>query len=86
MQAKKLYDGLSELFNSHLGLYYSKSIRKCLFELRDFIQIELLNRGDGDISNAKVAIFDGYVQNLRTAIRKEIGVEDLKVTKQGPVK
>lgn len=85
IQAKKLYDELNIIFNSPFGLYYSKNIRKCLFDLRDFIHREFLQRGDDDISKVKVAKFDGYVQNLRIAIRKEIGVEDLKVTEQGPV-
>lgn len=85
--AKKLYDALNQIFNSPMGLYFSRALRKSLFELRDFIYSEFLQKAtkENHISNTKAAKFDGYIQNLRVAIRREIGVVDLSVTMKGPL-
>ena len=80
------------MFNSPSGLYYSHLLRKALFDLRSFIEKELLaNAQEGqtelEISNTKANNFpDGAVQNLRIALRKEIGTEDLAVAREGPAK
>jgi hypothetical protein len=90
--AKELCAKLTLVFNSLSGLYYSRFLRKALFDLRDFIEKEFLaNAQEGqtelEVSNTKANNFlDGEVQNLRIALRKEIGTEDLSVAKEGPVK
>jgi hypothetical protein len=82
--ARKLHSNLTEIFNSPSGLYYSRSLRSELFILRDFIDNQILK----DIqetklqwSKAKANKLDGYIQNLRTAIREEMGLDDLRVSK-----
>jgi len=84
---KKLYDDINQIFNSPMGLYFSRDLRKNMFDLRDFINAEFLQKLPKDdlISKTKAEKFDGYVQNLRLAIRKEIGAVDLVVTKKGPL-
>jgi hypothetical protein len=52
--------------------------------LRDFLENDLLSGVDKqvtemEISKNKARKFDGLVQALRIAIRKEIGVENLQV-------
>ena len=88
--AKKLYNSLNSVFNSASGLYYSRQLRAELFDLRNFIldefvSIESKNQTEIQISKSKADKFDGKVQQLRIAIRAEIGVEDLKVTSEGPI-
>ena len=88
--AKKLYDSLNKVFNSTSGLYYSKQLRTELFDLRNFILGEFISiakdgQAEIQISKNKEDKFDGKVQQLRIAIRAEIGVEDLKVTSEGPI-
>lgn len=90
LRAKKLYDSLNKVFNSASGLYYSKQLRTELFDLRNFILEEFISavkdsQTEIQISKNKAEKFDGKVQQLRIAIRAEIGVEDLKVTSEGPI-
>lgn len=89
--ARELYLELTRVFNSSSGLYYSKDLRTALFGLRDFIETDLMEGGAGgqplrEISNNKARKFDQAVTWLRVAIRKEIGVEDLKAGVEGPIK
>ncbi len=88
--AKKLYDSLNNVFNSASGLYYSRQLRTELFDLRNFILDEFVStvtngQAEIQISKNKAEKFDSKVQQLRIAIRAEIGVEDLKVTSEGPI-
>ena len=88
--AINLYDSLNKVFNSASGLYYSKKLRDELFDLRNFIMDELISKikegqTEIQISNNKAKEFDSKVQQLRIAIRAEIGVNDLKVTNEGPI-
>jgi len=88
--AKKFYDDLNKVFNSTPGLYYSRQLRTELFDLRNFIMKEFISEASEDqfevqISKSKEEKFDGKVQQLRIAIRAEIGVKDLKVTSEGPI-
>ena len=85
--SRQFYDDLTRVFNSQSGLYYSRELRQALFDLRGFVEADLMTLGDGlvEISNNKAKKFDGYVRTLRVAIRREIGVEDLKAATEGPV-
>ena len=90
--AKELCEALTKVFNSPSGLYYSLQLRTALFDLRDFVEKEFLenvqeSQAEIEISNVKANTFlNGIVQNLRIAVRKEIGTEDLVVAKEGPIK
>ena len=83
--AKKIYNDLSSVFNSSSGLYFSKNLRQSLFELRDFLGQEILLKVKKEAflqwSKTKANDLDGYIQNLRNAIRHEVGVEDLTIAK-----
>jgi hypothetical protein len=71
------------VFYSTSGLYFSRDVRIKLFDLRDFIRDNFLNEPDKNeipISKNIANRFRSKVTKLRIAIRKEIGVEDLKVT------
>lgn len=88
--AKKLYDSLNRVFNSASGLYFSRQLRTELFDLRNFILDEFISSVNNDqteiqVSKSKAEKFDSKVQQLRIAIRAEIGVGDLKVTSEGPI-
>jgi hypothetical protein len=88
--SRQFYDDLTRTFNSSSGLYYSRELRDDLFALRGFVESDLMSLGGDDadlveISNSKAKKFDGLVRNLRVAIRREIGVEDLKAATEGPV-
>jgi hypothetical protein len=88
--AKNFYDSINKVFYSKSGLYYSRRLRNELFDLRDYILEEFISKmKDGvteiQINKSKVKKFDGKVQQLRIAIRAEIGVEDLKVTSEGSI-
>jgi hypothetical protein len=89
--AEKLYGELTQVFNSPSGLYFSRQLRESLFELRDFIGDEFLKKAESgntelEISNNKAKSFHGRLATLRIALRKEIGTEDLVVSKEGPAK
>lgn len=92
LAAKELCAALTKVFNSPSGLYYSRLLRTALFNLRSFIEKEFLeNAQEGqpelEISNTKANNFlADEVQNLRIALRKEIGTEDLAVAREGPTK
>lgn len=84
--AKKLHEDITDAFNSKHGLYLSRELRAAIFDLRNFIETEFLApKVETSISNNKARSFYGRVANLRNALRKEIGVEDLIVSKEGPV-
>jgi hypothetical protein len=82
--AQELCESLTTVFTSPAGLYYSRSVRHCLFELRDFLENEFLSGvreqvSELEISKSKAKNFDYLVQSLRISIRKELGVENLQV-------
>jgi hypothetical protein len=83
--AQKLYSDLTVVFNSSSGLYFSKDLRRSLFVLRDFLGEEIItNKSDEQTlqwSKTKAKDLDGYIQNLRNAIRNEVGLVDLTVAK-----
>lgn len=88
--AKDFYDSLNKVFNSPSGLYYSRRLRNELFDLRDFTLDEFLSNGkegqaEVKISKSKAKEFDSKVQQVRIAIRDEIGVKDLTVTSKNPI-
>lgn len=82
-QARKLYDDLTSVFTSPSGLYFSRNLRLSLFDLRDFLSEEILLEAKEEASfqwsKTKANELDGYIQNLRNAIRHEVGAEDLKL-------
>jgi hypothetical protein len=89
--AKDLYAALTKVFNSPSGLYFSRQLRQAIFDLRDFIGDEFIPKNqDGqselEVSNNKAKSFHGRIANLRIALRKEIGTEDLTVSREGPAK
>lgn len=84
----ELHKNILDALNSSSGLYYSKILRNSVFELRNFLEAELeldTNEKEIPISKSKAKNLDGYVQNVRIAIRKELNLEDLRITKEGPV-
>lgn len=88
--ARQFYGSLTSVFNSSSGLYYSRELRDALFALRGFVESDLMTLVSEEtslveISNNKAKKFDGHVNWLRIAIRREIGVEDLKAATEGPV-
>lgn len=88
--AKKLHQEITEVFNSKYGLYYSLTLREEIFGLRrfiesEFLELDLSSQSSPTISKTKAKSFFGRVGNLRIALRKEIGVENLTVGKEGPV-
>lgn len=80
--AKELYDRLFAVFLSPAGLYFSRDLRKCFFRLTDFIGAEINAENNHGWSKTKIKTFDGMVQDLRVAIRHEMGLEDLTVTRE----
>ncbi|WKZ40460.1 MAG: hypothetical protein QY328_00225 [Anaerolineales bacterium] len=83
-----LYSNIITTINSPSGLYFSRHLRKSVFDLRDFIEQEIyidLNNQDQPISITKAKKLDGYIQNVRIAIRKELKIEDLKASQEGPL-
>lgn len=88
--AKKLYDSINKVFNSTSGLYYSRQLRTELFDLRNFVLDEFISTAKDEqtkiqISKNKAEKFDRKVQQLRIAIRAEIGVEDLRASSESPI-
>lgn len=82
-EAKSFVKASSDVFLSSFGLYFSRNIRDSLFDLRDFIVDEFIKKSEAEnyvISKRLLKRFRGKVGKLRTAIREEIGVRDLKVT------
>lgn len=91
LNGKKVFDlhkGITDIVNSQHGLYFSKELRKSVYELRNFIEDEIgldAKHINFQVSNTKANKLDGYVQNLRVAIRKELKLEDIKAAKEGPL-
>ena len=87
--AKKLTKRMMEVFYSPAGLYYSRDLRGEFLALRDFIRDEFISHEKEtykvNISKTKMKQFRKHVTRLRNAIRAEIGTEDLKVAKEGPL-
>lgn len=85
--AHELCESLTAVFMSPAGLYFSRTVRHCLFDLRDFLESEFLSGAheqvsEIEISKRKAKNFDYLVQCLRVAIRKELGVENLQVANE----
>lgn len=85
--AQEMCESLTDVFTSPAGLYYSRTVRHCLFDLRDFLEGEFLSGtyeqgSELEISKTKAKKFDYLVQSLRVSIRKELGVENLQVAKE----
>ena len=88
--AKQLSRELMRVFYSPAGLYYSRSLRDALFGLRDFIRDEFIAKAENEkdeleISKTKRDKFRRVINNLRVALRNEIGTKDLNVTQEGPI-
>jgi hypothetical protein len=84
----ELHNNIIDTVNSQHGLYYSRKLRKSIFELRDFMENEFdldLKEEKIQISSTKANKIDGYVQNVRVAIRKELKLEDINAVKEGPL-
>jgi hypothetical protein len=89
--AREFYKSLCKVFNSSAGLYYSKQLRNELFDLRNYLMEEFIAKAEEGqtelpIARNKAERLDGKVQQLRIAIRAEIGVEDLRVATVAPTK
>lgn len=83
-----LHENLVDALNLSSGLYFSRVLRSSIFELKDYIEMEIsdaVTENEVSISKTKANKLDGYVQNVRMAIRKELNLENLQVTKEGPV-
>jgi len=87
--AQGIVEKMMNIFYSKAGLYFSKNLRNAFFELRDFMNEEIVTLSQGVseviISKSKVKAFRHKVSKLRVAIRAEIGVEDLSTAKEGPI-
>ncbi|HKJ39842.1 MAG TPA: hypothetical protein VJ972_13775 [Anaerolineales bacterium] len=84
----ELHDNVVNTVNSQHGLYFSRELRQSVFDLRDFIENEInfdLKDEYIPVSNTKANKLDGYVQNIRVAIRKELRLEDINAAKEGPL-
>lgn len=83
--SRQFISNLVSVFHSSVGIYLSRNVRKELFGLRDFVASEFIDAGGSkdeiQISKTKAEKFRNKVTKLRIAIREEIGVEDLTVTK-----
>lgn len=89
--AREFYKSLCRVFYSSAGLYYSKQLRNELFDLRNYLMEEFISKAEEGqtempVGRNKVERLDGKVQQLRIAIRAEIGVEDLRVANTAPAK
>lgn len=79
---------IANALNSHHGLYYSKEVRNSVFALRDFIEGEININGKDTLillSNTKANKLDGYIQNVRIALRRELRAENINHAKEGPL-
>ncbi len=86
--AIELHKNLVDALNQSSGLYFSKDLRSSIFDLKDYLELEIdfdTEENENLISNTKANKLDGYVQNVRMAIRRELNLENLQVTKEGPV-
>jgi hypothetical protein len=88
--AREFYTALCKVFYSTAGLYFSRTLRNEFFDLRDFIMEEFIskakeNQKEIQIAKNKAKSLDGKVQQLRIAIRAELGVEDLNVASENPI-
>jgi hypothetical protein len=88
--AKELYLSLINIFNTPTGLYLSHDVRQKLWPVLDILEEklapEICGRSErSDVSKNTISSFWGCVAELRNALRRELGVEDLKVTREEPV-
>ena len=89
-EIEKFIAKINEVFHSSNGLYFSKRLRKRLFNFRENLTTKYLNtKGDEPseigLSRAELGEFQKMVSDLRNEIRTDLGVEDLNLASKGPI-
>lgn len=84
--ARTIFDRFQDLFYSELGMFIARPTREAIFKVRDYI-FGILDENetqDGElvkIANAKAKKIENGFDWVRKNIRRDVGLDDLKIPK-----
>ena len=89
-EVEKFVARINDVFHSSSGLYFSRSLRRQLFDFREDLTVKYLRsnsekRVEVGLSRDELGRFQQMVSDLRNEIRIDLGVEDLNLASKGPI-